>query len=264
VFEFEPVAAAYFYESTLDHDELIMIGDFGGGTSDFSLLRVGPSARRDRARNGGILGNEGVALAGDAFDARIVRNLVSPALGRGSQFHSVDKVLPMPTWVYSDLERWHYLSFLKSSDTLQMLRSIEAHSLEPKKIAALLHVVEGDLGFYLHQAVQATKSALSREESNRFLFEDYSIRVEASVKRSAFERWIREELQKIRGCVDRLLAATGVAASDVDRVFLTGGSSLVPAVRHIFEERFGNERISSGSEFTSVARGLALRALQDC
>ena len=264
VFEFEPVAAAYFYESTLDHDELIMIGDFGGGTSDFSLLRVGPSARRDRERNGGILGNEGVALAGDAFDARIVRNLVSPALGRGTQFHSVDKVLPMPTWVYSDLERWHYLSFLKSSDTLQMLRSIESHSLEPKKIAALLHVVEGDLGFYLHQAVQATKAALSREQSSRFLFEDYSIRVEASVKRSAFERWIREELQKIRGCVDRLLAATGVAASDVDRVFLTGGSSLVPAVRQVFEDRFGNEKISSGSEFTSVARGLALRALQDC
>jgi hypothetical chaperone protein len=263
IFEYEPVAAAYFYESTLDHDELIMIGDFGGGTSDFSLLRVGPSARRDRARNGGILGNEGVALAGDAFDARIVRNLVSPALGRGSQFHSVDKVLPMPTWVYSDLERWHYLSFLKSNDTLQMLRSIEAHSLEPKKISALLHVVEGDLGFYLHQSVQATKSALSREESSRFLFEDYSIRVEASVKRSAFERWIREELQKIRGCIDRLLEGTGVAAPDVDRVFLTGGSSLVPAVRHIFEERFGNEKISSGSEFTSVARGLALRALED-
>ena len=262
IFEYEPVAAAYFYESTLDHDELIMIGDFGGGTSDFSLLHVGPSARRDRARNGGILGNEGVALAGDAFDARIVRNLVSPALGRGSQFHSVDKVLPMPTWVYSDLERWHYLSFLKSSDTLQMLRSIEAHSLEPKKIGALLHVVEGDLGFYLHQAVQATKSALSRVEASRFLFEDYSVRVEDSVKRSSFERWIREELQKIRGCVDRLLQGTGVAASDVDRVFLTGGSSLVPAVRQIFDERFGSAKITSGSEFTSVARGLALRALE--
>jgi len=263
VFEYEPVAAAYFYESTLDHDELIMIGDFGGGTSDFSLLRVGPSARRDRARNGGILGNEGVALAGDAFDARIVRNLVSPALGRGSQFHSVDKILPMPAWVYSDLERWHYLSFLKSADTLQMLRSIESHSLEPKKIGALLHVVEGDLGFYLHQSVQATKSALSRDESGHFLFEDYSVRVEASVKRTAFEKWIKEELQKIRGCVDRLLEKTGVAASDIDRVFLTGGSSLVPAVRRIFEERFGAERISSGSEFTSVARGLALRALED-
>ena len=263
IFEYEPVAAAYFYESTLDHDELIMIGDFGGGTSDFSLLRVGPSARRNRAVNGGILGNEGVALAGDAFDARIVRNLVSPALGRGSQFHSVDKILPMPTWVYSDLERWHYLSFLKSNDTLQMLRSIESHSLEPKKISALLHVVESDLGFNLHQSVQATKSALSSEMSTRFLFEDYSVRVEAAVKRSAFELWIKDELRKIRDCVDRLLQGTGVDAASIDRVFLTGGSSLVPVVRRIFEERFGGDKISSGSEFTSVARGLALRALED-
>jgi hypothetical chaperone protein len=169
----------------------------------------------------------------------------------------------MPTWVYSDLERWHYLSFLKSSDTLQMLHSIEAHSLAPKKIAALLHVVEGDLGFYLHQAVQATKSELSREAFSRFLFEDYSVRVEASVKRAAFEHWIEEELEKIRGCVDRLLTGSSVAGTDIDRVFLTGGSSLVPAVRRIFEERFGSEKISSGSEFTSVAKGLALRALED-
>ena len=80
-FEFEPVAAAYFYESTLDHDELIMIGDFGGGTSDFSLLRVGPSARKDADRSTDILGTGGVALAGDAFDACIVRHLVSPMLG---------------------------------------------------------------------------------------------------------------------------------------------------------------------------------------
>lgn len=263
IFEYEPVAAAYFYENTLDHDELILIGDFGGGTSDFSLLRVGPAARLNRSRDGGILGNEGVALAGDAFDARLVRNLVSPALGRGSQFRSIEKILPMPTWVYSDLERWHYLSFLKSSDTLQMLRSIETHSLEPAKIAALLHVVEGDLGFYLHQSVQAVKSALSSDDSARFTFQDYSVRVEASVKRSAFERWIEEELQKIRDCVDRLLTATGIPGSAVDRVFLTGGTSLVPAVRRIFEKRFGNEKISSGSEFTSVAKGLALRALED-
>jgi hypothetical chaperone protein len=262
IFEYEPVGAAYFYENSLDHDELIMIGDFGGGTSDFSLLRVGPSARRDRSRDGGILGNEGVALAGDAFDARIVRNLVSPALGRGSQFQSLEKTLPMPLWVYSDLERWHYLSFLKSSETLQMLRSIASHSEVPEKIAALIHVVEGDLGFYLHQSVQATKSALSSETWTRFLFEDYSIRVEAEVKRSAFEIWIEEELQKIRACVDRLLARTHIAAADVDRVFLTGGSSLVPVVRRIFAERFGSEKISSGSEFTSVAKGLALRALE--
>ena len=263
VFEYEPVAAAYFYESTLDHDELIMIGDFGGGTSDFSLLRVGPSVRRQWDRDAGILGAEGVGVAGDAFDARIVRNLVSPELGRDSQYRSLDKTLPMPVWVYSDLERWHYLSFLKSNQTLQMLRSIRSQSLEPQKIAALLHVVENDLGFYLHQSVQATKAALSSQLTSRFLFEDFELRVDSSVERDDFERWIAEELGKIRASVDRLLSRTGINVSDVDRVFLTGGSSLVPAVRGIFVERFGQERISSGSEFTSVAKGLALRALEE-
>ena len=259
-FEYEPVAAAYFYESTLDHDELILIGDFGGGTSDFSMLRVGPAARKERSHR--ILGTEGVALAGDAFDARVVRNLISLKLGRGSEYRSVDKVLPMPEWVYSDLERWHYLSFLKSNDTIQMLRSIQAHSFEPEKIASLLHIIHDDLGFYLHQSVQAMKAELSNEMIGSFVFEDHAIQLRGRVKRTTFEGWIEEDLQKIRGCVDRLLNATATTASDIDRVFLTGGSSLVPSVRRIFEERFGVERISSGSEFTSVAKGLALRAAE--
>jgi hypothetical chaperone protein len=257
-FEYEPVAAAYFYESMLDHDELILIGDFGGGTSDFSLLRVGPSARRDRVHR--ILGTEGVALAGDAFDARIVRNLISLKLGRGSDFRSLDKVLPMPEWVYSDLERWHYLSFLKSPDTIQMLRSIERHSFVPEKIAALLHIVQNDLGFFLHRSVQEMKEQLSVEEFGNFVFEDSSVQMRGKVKRPAFEKWIEEDLQKIRNCVDRLMTQTNTTEKDVDRVFLTGGSSLVPVVRNIFETGFGQEKISSGSEFTSVAKGLALRA----
>jgi hypothetical chaperone protein len=261
VFEYEPVAAAYFYESSLDHDELILIGDFGGGTSDFSLLRVGPEARKDRAASGGILETEGVALAGDAFDGRIVRHVVSPALGRGSEYRSVDKVLPMPVWIYSDLERWHYLSFLKSNDTLQMLRSVQAHSFEPERIAALLHIVENDLGFYMHQAVQASKSALSSELTTSFHFAHAGVNLGQKIERAEFETWIEEELRKIRDCIDRLLGAS-ITSRDVDRVFLTGGTSLVPAVRRIFEERFGAEKISGGSEFTSVARGLALRGLE--
>lgn len=260
ILEYEPVAAAYFYESTLDHDELILIGDFGGGTSDFSLLRVGPGSRRGTHR---ILGTEGIALAGDAFDARVVRNLISLKFGRTSEYRSVDKVLPMPEWVYSDLERWHYLSFLKSNDTIQMLRSIQMHSFEPEKINALLHIVQNDLGFYLHRSVQQMKAELSSELIGTFAFEDYVLQMRGRVKRPTFEKWIDEDLQQIRGAVERLLVRTNIGNGEVDRVFLTGGSSLVPAVRRIFQERFGAERISSGSEFTSVAKGLALRAWND-
>jgi hypothetical chaperone protein len=261
IFEYEPVAAAYFYESTLDHDELILIGDFGGGTSDFSILRVGPEARRERAHR--ILGTEGVALAGDAFDARVVRNLISLKLGRTSEYRSLDKVLPMPEWVYSDLERWHYLSFLKSNDTIQMLRSIRMHSCEPEKIDALLHIVQNDLGFYLHRSVQQMKEALSSDTIGTFAFEDHVLQLHGRVKRSTFEKWIEGDLQAISSAVDRLLQRTKMGPGDVDRVFLTGGSSLVPAVRQIFLARFGEDKISSGNEFTSVAKGLALRAFDE-
>src|SRR5204863_2828983 len=181
IFEYEPVAAAFFYESTLDHDELILIGDFGGGTSDFSILRVGPTARRDRAHR--ILGTEGVALAGDSFDSRVVHNLISPKLGRGTEYRSVDKILPMPEWIYGDLSRWHYLSFLKSNETIEMLQGIRSQSLEPEKIAGLLHIVEDDLGFYLHQSVQAMKVELSSEMVGSFLFDDHVVEMNGRVKR---------------------------------------------------------------------------------
>jgi hypothetical chaperone protein len=256
-FELEPVGAACHYESTLDHDELIMIGDFGGGTSDFSLLRVGPSRRKGAHR---VLGNEGVALAGDAFDAKIIRHLVSPALGAGTMLNSHGKILPVPNWVYFKLERWHHLSFLKSRETLTMLQSVAIQALAPEQIRALLWLVEHDLGYPLHQAVQQVKAKLSSETKAEFRFEDGDVEMREQVSRARFESWISEELAAIENGVDQLLKKTAVDPKDVDKVFLTGGSSFVPAVRRIFSSRFGESKIETGGEFTSVARGLALRA----
>jgi hypothetical chaperone protein len=258
LFEYEPVAAAYHYESTLDHDELILIGDFGGGTSDFSLLRVGPSRSRGNDDSGGVLGNEGLPLAGDAFDAKIVRHLVSPALGSGTLLNSAGKMLPAPSWVYFKVERWHHLSFLKSRETLNMLRSVLAQAVEPEKTAALLYLIEHDLGYQLHRAVQQVKIGLSQRDSEIFRFQDGDVALEIPVQRSEFESWIAEELTAIEQSVTALLAKAGIHAKDIDRVFLTGGSSFVPAVRRIFELRFGPHKIRTGDEFTSVARGLAL------
>jgi hypothetical chaperone protein len=256
-FEYEPVGAAYHYESTLDHQELILIGDFGGGTSDFSLLRVGPGRQGSGHE---LLGNDGVGVAGDAFDAKIIRYVVAPELGAGSEMRSVDKILPVPQWVYARLERWHHVSFLKTRDILNMLKSVEAQALKPHKISALLYLINEDLGYQLHQAVQSTKVQLSASQEAAFHFDDGDLVIDTSVKRKDFERWIGDELLMIEDCVERILARAGVAPQEVDVVFLTGGSSFVPAVRSIFELRFGTGRIRSGHEFTSVARGLALSA----
>jgi hypothetical chaperone protein len=262
-FEMEPVAAACAYESTLDRDELILIGDFGGGTSDFSLLRVGPAVRRRGRTPEDLLGNSGVGLAGDAFDARIIRKLVSPALGSNSEARSLNKLMPaVPAWIYANLERWHYLSFLRTNNVREILKSARIRALEPEKIAALISIIEEDLGYQLHQAVQQVKFELSHQPAAEFRFRDGTLDLRIPVTRAEFEAWIAEELRAIERCVDSLLAASGVAPREVDRVFLTGGSSFVPAVRRIFASRFGEERIRGGNEFTSVAHGLALRAAE--
>ncbi len=265
VFEYEPIAAAYHYERTLDHDELILIGDFGGGTSDFSLLRVGPGARRERSEGGarGVLGNSGVPVAGDVFDGRIVRASVAPALGLGSEFRSIfGTVLPVPRWIYGHLERWHHLSFLRTPRTLALLYDLQRDALEPARLEALIHVVRSDLGFPLHRAVERAKLSLTRDDATVLRFAHEPVKIETRIARADFENWIAPELQAIETCVDDLLAASSVAAGDVDRVFLTGGSSLVPAVRALFASRFGVDRVRAGDELVSVASGLALRALE--
>jgi hypothetical chaperone protein len=262
-FEMEPVAAAYAYESTLDHDELILIGDFGGGTSDFSLLRVGPTVRRRGRTAQDLLGSSGVGLAGDSFDARLVRKLVSPALGSESEARSLNKLLPaVPMWIYANLERWHYLSFLRTNNVREILKSARLRALEPEKIEALISIVDEDLGYQLHQAVQQVKFELSRGTSAVFRFRTYCMDLEIPVTRAHFEGWIADDLRSIETCIDGLLNDAKVDARDVDRVFLTGGSSFVPAVRRIFASRFGEERLRGGNEFTSVAHGLALRAAE--
>jgi len=262
-FELEPVAAAYEYERSLDHDELVLIGDFGGGTSDFCLVRLGPTARREADRGQSILGIEGVPIAGGAFDGRIVRAVVAPRLGLGSLRRSEHgKTLPVPAWIYSRLERWEDVSFLASRETFETLKQLRFQAVEPGKIDSLIRLVEDDLGYLLYEAVEGTKLALSSQPSARFAFHELPRRIVQDVTQDEFETWLGPDLERLAGCVDRLLDRCGAAPGDVDRVFLTGGSSLVPAVRRLFTERFGAERLRGGEELTTVARGLALIAAE--
>jgi hypothetical chaperone protein len=263
VFEYEPVAAAYSYEQSLEHDELILIGDFGGGTSDFSILHVGPGVRRRGRTPKDIVGTDGVAVAGDAFDRQIIRNLVAPRLGLGSEYVSPpNKILPVPSWPYDRLERWHYLSFLNTAKNLEMLERVERTALIPERLGAFVHLIKGELGYKLHEAVRRTKFDLSQRADTTFEFTCEPLAITKKVTRLEFEKWIAPELEAITLCVDRLLGSTGVAAGDIDHVFLTGGSSFVPAVRQIFVERFGAGKITGGEELTSVAMGLALRGAE--
>jgi hypothetical chaperone protein len=260
-FEYEPVAAASYYETQLDHDELVLIADFGGGTSDFSLLRLGPSMRDNRDERNRILGTAGVAIGGNDFDSQFIRHLVAPALGAGSTYTSFGKTLPMPQQLYAELERWDKLSFLKTRQTLSMLHELRSQAHEPDKIEGLLYVIEDELGYQLYKAIEGIKFTLSTASVGTFVFNEPPVEITADVTRGAFETWIRRDIDAMHTCIDHLLEHCHVTPGDIDSIFMTGGTSLVPVVRRLFEDKFSPDRLRSGGELTSVARGLALRAL---
>jgi hypothetical chaperone protein len=256
IFEYEPNGAAARYAATLDHEELIVVADYGGGTTDFSVVRVGPKISGAEA----ILATGGIAVSGDAFDARIIDAVVAPALGRGTSYKlEMGAEAPVPAWLYGHLRRWHYLSFLKSKETQRLLARVVQGANAPKLIDRLVTVIEEDLGLALHKGVEGCKVRLSHSDLDRVKVEG-SLDLDVPVARAAFESWLQEDLDGIDATLTKVLSDAGVEPSAVDRVFATGGSSLVPVVRQRLANRFGVEKVVGGDELTSVAWGLAVRA----
>ena len=254
-FAAEPIAAAHAYAARLDRDERVLIADYGGGTSDFSVVECGP------AIGARVLAQSGVALAGDAFDARVIDAVVAPATGKGSRYRvEFGGEAPVPAWIYNRLRRWHHLSMLKTADTVALLERIADGAIDRDGIGRLVHIVEDDLGLPLHGAVEAAKVALTGAPAARFDFRRPGVAIAADVTRPAFDGWIAPELEAIDAAIDEALTTAGVADAQIDRVFATGGSSLVPAVRGRLAARFGADRLVGGEELTSVAAGLAAMA----
>jgi hypothetical chaperone protein len=257
---YEPVGAAYYYAQRLKSDALVLVADFGGGTSDFSLIRFECHHSRAVATP---IGHAGLAVAGDDFDYRIIDAVVSPLLGKGTMFKSVDKILPIPQHYHTSFARWHQLAMLKTPAHIRELEGLARASLSPDKITKFLDVIRNDWGFNVYSAVSDTKAKLSAVQRAEFVLTLGNIDIEREISRADFERWIAHDIERIEKTVDDLLEAEGVRVDDINSVFLTGGSSSIPAVRRIFETRFSAERLADGENFQSVAFGLALIGLED-
>lgn len=252
---YEPVGAAFSFARRLERDATVLVADFGGGTSDFSVMRF--------SRAGGVLraeplGHAGIGVAGDTFDYRIVDHVVSPRLGKGSSFRSFDKVLPIPSGHYTNLARWHQLALMKSNGDLRELRELSRTALKPALLEDFITIVDLDLGFSLYRAVSDAKVALSAKDEVDFRFRGGGVEIGSTITRKDFEAWIADDIARLGATVDKVLGEAGITAREVEKVFLTGGTSFVPGVRKLFADRFGNERLMSGDQFESIAYGLAL------
>ncbi len=252
---YEPVAAAYFFAQRLNADATILVADFGGGTSDFSVVRF------VKGRSGldyKPLAHTGVGVAGDAFDCRIIDRVVARAFGKDSEFMSWGKPLPVPNSYYQKFSRWNELSVMRHSRDYRELQNLLRDSLDPDRIRAFLAFLDADAGYAMYRAVSAAKIQLSQADEGTLSLHVAGVDIDRRIKRADFEKWIAPELAAIDGCVDRALREAGLNETQVDRVFLTGGSSFVPAVRAQFESRFGAEKIETGDQLVSIAYGLSL------
>ena len=252
---YEPLGAAYSFASSLSEPATLLVADFGGGTSDFSIVRV---SAPDAPRRCVPLASAGVGIAGDRFDYRIMDKLVLPLLGKGGTYRSFDKVLEIPGGHFADFSDWSKLALMRNKRSLDQLAKLRHAATDPAAIDRMIAVVEHELGYGLYEAIGAVKRALSSQAQAEFRFDGAGLSVAAEVSRTEFESWIAPDLAELDEGVDRVLARAGLAARQIDHVFVTGGSSLIPAVRALFERRFGADRIASGNELTSIAHGLAL------
>ncbi len=252
---YEPLGAAFSYATRLTERATILVADFGGGTTDFSIVQIAEPGAPQRCTP---LASSGIGIAGDRFDQHIVDRLVLPMLGKGGKYRSFDKVLDIPNGWFSEFSDWSRLALMRNRRKLEELRQLQRLAVDPLAIGRMIALIEHEQGYPLYAAVGQLQRALSDRESAPFRFEGWGLEIAVEVERSAFKEWIAPDLVRIEQALDATLVQAEMGAGQIDRVFLTGGSSLIPTVRSLFDRRFGMERIASGGELTSIAHGLAM------
>ena len=256
-FQYEPIAAAFDYESNLDREELVLIVDIGGGTSDFSLVRLAPERHHLAERQDDILATGGVHIGGTDFDKQLSLAGVMPLFGYGSRMKS-DAF--MPTSYHLNLATWHTINALYAQKTQLALQNMRYDIVDATGIDRLFGLIEQRAGHWLAMQVEESKIALSEQEARPIDLSRVEPGLVAELTRPLFENAIEPLLERIHASLSQLLADAGIAAEQVDTLFFTGGSSGVPALRQSVAAMLPNARSVEGNTFGSIGSGLAIEA----
>lgn len=260
-FQIEPIAAALFYESSLTRAEFVLVADLGGGTSDFTLMRLAPDKIHHRDRRADILGTAGVPVAGDKLDSAIMWRKLTPYFGANVKWRSWDnrhQWLDMPVHIMRAICDWRQIAFLKESRQRKRITDIRHLADDPETVERLETLIDENLGFALFRAIEQAKADLSDTTDTQIDFHHALIHITETIGRAEFEQMIAEETGAIETCLDNFLADLHIRPEDIHSVFLTGGTAYVPCIRTLLNDKFGAHKIRQGDAFISVASGLAL------
>ena len=258
LFQYEPIAAALQYEQGVQAEELVLIVDIGGGTSDFSVVRVSPDRARAADRAADILANDGIRVGGTDFDRLLSLAEVMPHLGYLTTTGRGKAI--MPRHYYLDLATWHRINFLYTQRVAADLKALTAEADRPELLARMVRVVTGRHGHALAMAVEAAKIALSQAESTRITLKDLAGGPNPVIRREAFEAAVEAPVERIRARIGKVLTEAGVSVDQIGTVFMTGGSSGLPVLRGAVAAALPGVAIATGDMLGSVGAGLALDA----
>jgi hypothetical chaperone protein len=258
-FQYEPIAAAFDYESRIEREELVLIADIGGGTSDFSLVRLSPQRAAKAERRDDILATGGVHIGGTDFDKYLSLSSVMPLLGYGSRMNNNSEI---PSSYYFNLATWHTINLAYTKKTWTQLADVVRDAREPDKLGRLQRLIDERAGHWLAMKVEDGKIALSDTASASLELDRLSPPHSLTLQRHEFDAAIGHLIDSVDQTVLKLLADAGVAAGDVDTVFFTGGSSGVIALRERIGALLPAARKVEGDLFGSIGSGLALDAVR--
>ena len=256
-FQFEPIAAAFDYESQISREELVLVVDIGGGTSDFSLVRLSPERARKTDRREDILANGGIHIGGTDFDKYLSLASVMPMLGMGSLLVSGRQ---MPSAQFFNLATWHTINFAYTRKSWAEIQDMHRHAAEKDKLAHLMKLVQKRSGHWLALQVEAAKIALSDLDTTTIGLGRLESGQTFTLTRTEFDKAIGHLVTGIETTVQNLLRDAGVTIAAIDTVFFTGGSSSVPLLRERISALLPGARRVEGDLFGSIGAGLALDA----
>ncbi|NNN25081.1 MULTISPECIES: Hsp70 family protein [Pseudomonas] len=258
-FQYEPLAAAFDYERSIEREELVLIVDIGGGTSDFSLVRLSPERREVADRQSDILATGGVHIGGTDFDKQLSIQGVMPLFGYGSRMKS-DAF--MPTSYHLNLATWHTINAVYAQKSQLALQNMRYDIVDATGIDRLFKLIEQRAGHWLAMQVETSKIELSDTERRDIDLMRIEPGLVAELSRELFEGAIAPLLERVRGSITNLLNSADVDPARVDTVFFTGGSSGVPALRQSVAAMLPNARHVDGDRFGGIGNGLAIEAMK--
>jgi len=259
-FQFEPIAAALDYERQILTEEIALIADIGGGTSDFSIVRLGPARRDKFDRSTDILANDGVRIGGTDFDRQLSLGVVMPLFGFGSAMKRPG--LDVPSSYFHDLATWSNINRMYEPRVIADIRQVRQEALEPALLDRLVRVVDEQRGHTLAMEVEGAKIALSDTRRADIPLEWIAPGLRAAIGRPDLVSYTRQLAERIGARIKICLAQARLSAEDIDAVFLTGGSVRLAHVRKAITKAVPSARIVEGDTFGAVGKGLALEALR--